>query len=504
MIELNTILLGDVYAKQWDVIDSSNAPKKTPSRESYVDLDGATRADAVRLNRNQAAPASGRIAHQFVAPVGATQVELQVDAKLPATFTNQTIVIGLYQVDGTTVISETVCVLTTAVQRFTCVGAVVAGTEYRCQIHVHNTGKGTTSQATALVTRVRLIPLGSLAAPFNASFARVVVHSGMWHDNLRFGATSRKNDSSAGARLVFRTNSTVIAVDYLRQFLSANAHPGVYVDGKAIGVIPLVGALNSYNITTFTLPPGVKTVEIYAPLKDNSGTIPAPVIVGSAINALYVPSDVYLEVLPPMENRGRQMMVYGDSISAGHGCTDALLGGVVPVMRQSFPGGIICEAHSGRQLAEDCGAGTVGSMTDDATKRLAFVRRSMGIRLTDIVSIIGTNDYNGASWTLANFSTSYGNLMDDWHAAHPGARIWIVTPLLRSSEVANGLGDTLAAYRTQIGTLVSTRAWATLIDGTTLITPYSTGANNLYFDTVHPNENGHASLAEGLRAAIGW
>jgi lysophospholipase L1-like esterase len=498
-----SLLVGDLYRKEWDLISPSQA---TPAIPQVIftnpDTGLVERAGLTRVNRQQAAPSNGKKVIQWCAPPGCTEVSFEVEACLPATITAQTIVIALYQVDGTTLVAKTVCPLTSRLQTFTVVGACVPGTEYRAVIHYNNTGEGTTSQGTALHGRVALVPTKVSGGTFSGPFIRIHVSGELLHDNIDSELVSRQQRFTGFARLIFRTHADEIVLEYLRSYASSIIDPVIFVNGEPWGFAALSGT-NVMGHASVALPPGFKTVEVWMTHRNNSVAYPStPAPLGATIHAVYVPDPEVQLVLPTTS--ARRLVLYGDSIAAGDGCAKGGLGGIISVIRRSFPGSVGCEAWGSRSLAQDVALGSPGAI--DAAKRLAFVRRMVLWRPTDLVMLIGTNDYGANSWTAANFQTALGNVIDDIHAALPACRIFAITPLKRAVETANGLGDTLGAYRTAVAAVATARSafMDAAIDGSTILSTTTTGVNNLFFDTVHPNENGCALVAETIRTNVGW
>lgn len=517
--DANTILDADLYSKAWQQIFPSNTVGLTPAHEAYTDVAGNARFDGIRINRQQNEAAGDRIAMQFVAPPGCTSVVLSLAAMLPATITGQTIVIGVYQVDGVTAIQTLACVLTASMQTFAVPAAtVVAGTEYRVVIKIHETGAGTTANATALIdpTSVKLTPSGALAAPFNAPFTRFGTNPSRVHDSRVATFVSRKIEVSGFARRVFRTRGTIIAIEYIRTYAFATVDVAVFVDGKCVGAIPLTGN-NVLNIATMALPPGLKTVEVIWPPENNSATPPAaPNISTAYLNAIYFPTDTSLAEVAPSDARGgRRLGIYGDSTPCGFGCATPGAQGLVSVLRRDFPGAVLLEAWGSRSLAEDCcTAAAIPFVAADAAtaasvaKQVAFAKKIAQLNLTDIWWCIGTNDYGGGYWTaVTDYSACMGATLDLLNTYCPGARIWVQTPLRRAVETANARGWTMAQLRTEITAVASAKSYigaAQVIDGNAILGSAATGINGLLGDTVHPNGNGSAQWAENIRIFVGY
>jgi lysophospholipase L1-like esterase len=113
---------------------------------------------------------------------------------------------------------------------------------------------------------------------------------------------------------------------------------------------------------------------------------------------------------------------------------------------------------------------------------------------------LGYNDWAsaGADWTLAIMTAKLGQLFDSIHSLKPSARIYCQTPIIAGDEAAtNGLGDTLAQYRTAKAAAATGRSWVTLVDGTTFVE-----AGDLV-DGIHPGTAGHAKIATAIAGVLG-
>lgn len=144
-------------------------------------------------------------------------------------------------------------------------------------------------------------------------------------------------------------------------------------------------------------------------------------------------------------------------------------------------------------------AASLGKAEDNPhTSRAAFVAKVAAASPSKIWLAIGTNDYGLNKWSAASFGTAYAALLDDLHTALPSATIYCQTPIVRSTETANGSGSTLGNYRTQISTAQSTRTgYAVLVNGATILT---TGDLD---DGVHPTTAGHATYYAAVKTALG-
>lgn len=258
------------------------------------------------------------------------------------------------------------------------------------------------------------------------------------------------------------------------------AEIGVYVDG--VFNQRIVSAANGAKRNTIMLPTGSKTVSFVNGLQAS----PSGTVLGTWVTRIGAPSAMTQTNLTP----SNRVLIYGDSIAAGGNATITTQDAWALLVRSAYaPDSIALEAWGYRSLHDDC---------VDATARGVFVAKVVAYAPATIWLAIGTNDYGLNKWAAASFGTAYAALLDDLHAALPSAVIYCQTPLLRTTETANGSGSTLGDYRTQIGTAVSTRtAYCTLVDGTAIMTTASLA------DGVHPTTAGHALYAAAVIAELG-
>jgi lysophospholipase L1-like esterase len=184
---------------------------------------------------------------------------------------------------------------------------------------------------------------------------------------------------------------------------------------------------------------------------------------------------------------GTRLLVYGDSIASGQASQYPAVGSWVSILRNTYSKRVMLEAWGYRSLYDD---------THTAPLLAAFVTKLTSFAPSNILLTIGTNDYGLGLQSASDFGTAYAALVDALHAAMPSIGIYMQTPIVRSSEVANGFGSTLGNYRTQINTIHSTRAWTTLIDGTTLVTV------DALSDGIHPTDAGHTTYATNIHGLL--
>jgi lysophospholipase L1-like esterase len=302
------------------------------------------------------------------------------------------------------------------------------------------------------------------------------------------GTTAQRTEyieTSPFASVDFTTTATQIGVTFtndIRTEFTALTEIGIWVNGAYSTYLTHTteGSVERWA----TLSAGSKTVSIVngPQSKPVSGNPP----IGTFVQGITANAEMTQTNLIPTN----RLLVYGDSISIGAFATRPTQDAWDLLVRAaSYPDSVAVEGWGYRSLYDD--ANTSGL-------RAAFVATMAAYAPAKIWLAIGTNDYGLDKWSAASFGTAYAALLDDLHAALPSATIYCQTPILRTTETANGLGSTLGDYRTQIGTAQSTRsAYATLVDGTAFMTTASLG------DGVHPTTAGHLLYSNSVRAVLG-
>ena len=289
-------------------------------------------------------------------------------------------------------------------------------------------------------------------------------------------------ETSPFSMLNVQTSATVVEVDLHTGLFGPYpmyAHITVLVDGAYHS--KLNATADGLNTATAYLPAGDKAVSFVSGLQSKPGAT----VLGTNVVSLRGNADM-AQVSPAPADR---ILFYGDSITVGGNSDTPAVEGYSTLVRAAHAGSVAVEGYGYRALHNDC---------VDATARAAFVAKIVAYAPERIWLAIGTNDYGLNKWTAANFGTAYAALLDDLHTALPSATIFCQTPLLRTTETANGSGSTMGDYRTQISTAVSTRtAYATLVDGTTIMTTAS------LVDGVHPTTAGHVLYANAVKTMLG-
>lgn len=289
-------------------------------------------------------------------------------------------------------------------------------------------------------------------------------------------------ETSAFAHVEYVTAATVLEIHGYTDLYGT--YPGytdigVYVDGVWHDDVQLLPNGSSYGYVTLSA--GTKTVRIVNGIQSKPSALSGAWFVRVRANAALT------ETPKTATNR---LLIYGDSISVGSFGSPVTQNAWATLVRAAAePDSVAVEGWGFRSLYDDAANGTL---------RAAFVSVMAAYAPSKIWLAIGTNDYGLNRWAAAAFGTAYAAFLDDLHAALPSATIYCQTPILRTTETANGSGSTLGDYRTQIGTAQSTRsAYATLVDGTAFMTTAS------LTDGVHPSTAGHALYATAVTTALG-
>lgn len=291
-------------------------------------------------------------------------------------------------------------------------------------------------------------------------------------------------ETSPFATLPLDTIGTILEIgifvdDYIRTFSSA-LELGLWINGSYYAPI-WSGNQGSGDITDilyFFLPAGVKQVKIAAGMQSFSSGLPK----GVFITSLKV--NDFAASIPAIPITSR-VLIYGDSIATGY---NAGYGGHLTkecwaMKLRAIGHQIAVEAHGFRTLKDD--AANAGEVT-------AFVDLLETYAPSTIILAIGTNDYGLEPWSAASFGSAYADILDEIDTDLNGVPVLCFSPTIRTSEVANSFGDTTQDYRDAISIAASSRAWATYVDGASMIL-----VGDL-FDSVHPDEVGHGKISVAI------
>lgn len=310
------------------------------------------------------------------------------------------------------------------------------------------------------------------------------------HPEIQIGSDKKPYIlSTTGARLVYQTTATSVDITTYNDIYSvypALTGIGIRVDGADHDYIE-PGSAGEVVTSSVSLPSGDKVVEFITGLRTSPNGGPPNQVLGTFIRNLAF--NAAATSLTSSQVTSPRMWVYGDSITAGANATEAPLEGWVQLVRNEYAGSVINDSWGFRALYRD--AATADMRTD-------FAAYIASLRPSIIWLAIGTNDYGISLWTAANFGTAYADLLDKIHALLPSATIYCQTPIDRTSEGANGVGSTMAQYRTEITTASNARSgYCVTVDGTAFL-----GTGDLA-DGVHPTTAGHALYAAAVIAELG-
>ncbi|MCA9301494.1 fibronectin type III domain-containing protein [Candidatus Saccharibacteria bacterium] len=298
----------------------------------------------------------------------------------------------------------------------------------------------------------------------------------LWDNGYNNVQTPRQSTFS---RLIFETDAPSIVVNGSTSIYGSYpsyAHLGVKINGVNQPALPFMANGNQSFTVNLGQAGVTRTVEIITGLQSRPTSI-----LGSYIDSVTYPDSASFDISNP--TIGDRVLVYGDSISVGGNATEPAYNSYVSLLRDSYDFRVMLEGWGYRSLHEDA---------NTALLRAALVGRMASYQPKTIYLAIGTNDYGLNQWSSSSFGTAYAAMLDDLHTALPDTRIICQTPLVRSSEGANGSGSTLASYRSQIASACSNRSYATLIDGSTFLTTADLA------DGVHPTTAGFAKYAKRI------
>jgi lysophospholipase L1-like esterase len=292
--------------------------------------------------------------------------------------------------------------------------------------------------------------------------------------------------TSSFARAVYETEATVIGAE-IYSGMSAASTPqqqpgeGVLVDGAYSTILPVSTPRASKH--RFYLPPGSKTLSFENGYQTDDSLDGVPE--GTFIKRVWADRPL----TPALPTPVAPILVYGDSVSVGQISSPNAQHAWLLQVRRSISRTIASEGYGGRSLYADAANGTL---------RAALVAKLASYNPTTIWIAIGANDYILNLWSAAAFEAAYAATLDDLHAALPSTAIYCQTPIVKTSEVANGLGVTLPNIRTAIGNAVSPRTgYATLVDGTTIVTTADLP------DGLHPSTAAQATYAAFFKSTLG-
>lgn len=286
------------------------------------------------------------------------------------------------------------------------------------------------------------------------------------------------------AEVEFTTDAELITVTYYNDIYTSFpslTRIGIYIDGVySQSLTP--SALGSTTVDV-QFQPGEKLVSFASGPQTGTGVSGSK---GCFVTALNFTDG---NASQSSELTANRIMAYGDSIAVGQGSDEVMQTCWMAKVRQAnHPYVASCDARGFRTLHDD---------TSTAPLKATFIAKAVERNPATLWVGIGTNDYALNRWSAADFGTAYGALLDDLHTALPSLQIYCQSPIIRSVETANNLGDTTQDYRDAIATAVSSRtSYATYINGLAITTLDGIG------DGVHPNQVGHDAIYNTISSEL--
>lgn len=253
-------------------------------------------------------------------------------------------------------------------------------------------------------------------------------------------------DGSALAYGVFETEASSVVVAVSNTFPNALQPSGDISIDDGTGVTTYK-VKDGDSAVLHSMPPGLKRVRI---------TAGGQLKYHNELRGIFITRITFDRPAVQMKLPLPRVVIYGDSIAMG-GNVDHPSAEAWPVLlREHFS--VIVDAYSYRTLFGD--ANTVAT-------RSAFAANVSKWTPEYVWLAIGTNDYESALWSAEEFGVAYAATLDALHSSNPQALLFAQTPILRTVESENSLGDTLEDYRQQIFSACLARApWCVFVDGT--------------------------------------
>lgn len=343
-------------------------------------------------------------------------------------------------------------------------------------------------QSSYAISNPTLLPLGVTSGFFSQPFDRLAVYPAHLFGNIQQPNPEPQNQwwnaHSPLSELRIFTAAPTVAVEVFT--IGSNDPIGYRVNGRPwASSDPITQVNGNVQVITQAMPAGIQNMALDISVGTNG--IAGNPIAQSYWRALYVPSDAGIRLRPRLPSY-RRLVGYGDSILLGVGSTQTWSNGIFGLLRYRWPGETVIEAAGGRTLFSDAHTGP---------QQLAFAELLSRGYPSDILFLIGVNDWATAPWTgAAAFGAAYTAVLAAIAARLPNTHLWVCSPGLTGLGPNNGQGETMAQYRTQVQNAAATQPLASFIDGTTL---WSLG--QLSGDQVHPTTEGHAHAYRVLSLA---
>lgn len=480
-LALNTLVPNRLDGIEWTLASQQLAPTIQP----LASRDDSNFRDMVWVNRERTAVTGALLERPFTIPPGVSQVTFSALLALPIGGTGNPVQLQILDATGQTVLATVTAVPGTLVRVSTPYATVVPGTEYLARITFTSSG-----QADALLGDLRVTPRQDASSGiWRRNFVRIPVNPQTLRDNNEDSWSAvRYANQSAYAHVDFASVAKDIWVetyDNAGLYIPNNDAFAILVDGKFWEA--RIPATDKVDFTHISLPYGdrVSSLSVVAGAQVLASSFDVTNR-GTFLCAVYVDAESIAD-LPLVESTQDKLVLYGDSKLAGFYSDLPVRDGIVPMLR-SMGNIVINQAVGGGSLAGDTSATVISQAAC-----VPFAQKLLRNNPTRIVLGIGRNDFTGATFTLANWTSQLGNLCDAVHALAPDVHINLLRFTHETVENPNGSGDTWTQWRDAMNTVASSRAFVDVMYGDGLWTVATAG--NYTADGVHPNSRGYAMLA---------
>ena len=294
-------------------------------------------------------------------------------------------------------------------------------------------------------------------------------------NSITYSEETGYNVRSTGSEFNFNYSGTYLA--FRCEVTTGSGTATIYIleDGALTQTITVTDS----TLNQVTLSSGNKYVQL---IESSVGTSS---LVGGFLKSIILEPSKYSKV-----NQGslvEELVFLGNSVTQGVGSGSAGLLGYAQLFKSIDSKPVTTLGYSAgtlQEMASDSGkiATTVGWITD------AFANTTTTKTLT---IMLGTNDYGLDSTAALTFIGWYEDLLDAINTADSSIVIYCITPTIRTDD-----GALLDSYRTDITTLCGTKAFATAIDGKSILTVGDLS------DTVHPDAGGHVKIHDAIDGII--
>ena len=228
-----------------------------------------------------------------------------------------------------------------------------------------------------------------------------------------------------------------------------------------------------------TLTAGAKTVKLV------EGRVRTTSLSGVRLNSIVVDDNAFVKV--DDGNTAERFVFLGDSITQGNQPTNHFTLAYAQLFKYTDSKQVTVLGFGGAKL-EDLASTPAKISTTNSWISSSFQDTTTTKKL---IIMLGTNDFLN-SVTPANYKTYYEDLLDAINVADSSIVVYCISPLDNSTADAN-----LTQYDTNVSDVCSSRAWATYIDGLSILN-YPTGFN----DAVHPDTSGHLAIHDFIDGII--